>query len=113
MRNDDACKVVGIGTVNVKMYEGIILTFGNVQHVLSLKKNLISLGTLDTNGYAYSSNVGKLKICMGSMVIMQGEIFQTTCTNSWEILFLVELLYPHRRTRRMTRLLYGIFFLAI
>jgi len=30
MGNDVACKVVGIGTVKVKMYADIIHTFGNV-----------------------------------------------------------------------------------
>ena len=30
MGNDAACKLVGIGTMKVKMYDGIIHTFGNV-----------------------------------------------------------------------------------
>ena len=65
MGNDAAYKVVSIGTVKVKMYDGIICTFGNVRHVLTLKKNLISLGTLNANGYTYSSSGGKLKTCKG------------------------------------------------
>ena len=65
MRNDAACKVVGISTMKVKMYDDIIRIFGNVRHVPSLKKNLITLGTLDANGYTYSSSGGKLKICKG------------------------------------------------
>ena len=72
MGNDDTCKV--IGTVKVKMHDNIIRTFGNVQHVPYLKKNLIFLGTLDANGNTYSSSGGKLKICKGSMVIMRGEM---------------------------------------
>ena len=42
MGNDDTCKV--IGTVKVKMYDNIIRTFDNVQHVPYLKKNLIFFG---------------------------------------------------------------------
>ena len=74
MGNDDACKVFGIDTVKVNMYDNIIGTFGNVWHVPSLKKNLISLGTLDANGYKYSSSEDKLKICKVSMVIMRREM---------------------------------------
>jgi len=59
--------------VKVKMYDGIIRTFGNVRHVPALKKNLISLGTLNASGLTYSSSGGKIKICKGSLVIMRGE----------------------------------------
>ena len=38
MGNDDACKVIGIGMVKVKMYGDIVLTFGNMRHVPTLKK---------------------------------------------------------------------------
>jgi len=73
MGNNVACKIIGIGTVKIKMYDGIIRTFGNVRHVPALKKNLISLGTLDALGLTYSSGGGKIKICKGSLVVMRGE----------------------------------------
>jgi len=60
--------------VKVKIYDDIIHTFDNVRHVPSLKKKLISLGTLDANGYTYSSGGLKLKICNGSIVIMRQEM---------------------------------------
>ena len=41
MGNDDACKVIGIGMVKVKMYDNIICTFNNVRHLPTLKMNLI------------------------------------------------------------------------
>jgi len=53
MGNNVACKVVGFGTVKVKMYNDIIRTFGNVRHVPARKKNLISLGTLDARREAF------------------------------------------------------------
>ena len=62
MGNNVACKVIGFGTVKVKMYDDIIRTFGNVRHVSALKKNLISLGTLDASGLTYSSSESKIKI---------------------------------------------------
>jgi len=68
-----ACKVVIFGTMKVKMFDGIICAFDNVHHVSALKKNLISLGTLDASGLTYSSSGGKIKICKRSLVIMRVE----------------------------------------
>ena len=43
-----SCKVIGIGTVRIKMHDGIVRNLKDVRHVPHLKKNLISLGTLDS-----------------------------------------------------------------
>ena len=50
MGNNAPCKTIGIGTVRIRMADRIIRTLTNVRHVPDLKKNLISLGTLDANG---------------------------------------------------------------
>ena len=42
--NDHALKIVGIGTIKLKMYDRIIRTIQEVRHVEDLKKNLLSLG---------------------------------------------------------------------
>ena len=52
MENNVVCKVVGIGTIIVKMFDNAMRTLKDVRHVLDLKKNLISLGTLDSNGFS-------------------------------------------------------------
>ena len=46
--NDDEVKVAGIGTVKLKLHDGIVKTLGEVRHVPKLEKNLISLGRLDS-----------------------------------------------------------------
>lgn len=51
MQNDAACKVVGIGAIKIKMFNGVIRTLTEVRHVPNLKKNSISLGTLHTLGH--------------------------------------------------------------
>ncbi|TXG53494.1 hypothetical protein EZV62_022663 [Acer yangbiense] len=61
MGNNMSCKVVGIDTVRIKMFDGIIRTLFDVRHVLDLKKNLISLGTIDSQGYKYSSECGVMR----------------------------------------------------
>jgi hypothetical protein len=38
-----------------------------------VKKNLISLDTLDSNGYGYKSEGGIMKMTKGAMVVMKGQ----------------------------------------
>ena len=73
MGNDEACKVVGIDTIRIKMYDGFIRTLTDVRHVPKLKKNLISLGTLDSNGCTYKAEGGVLRISKGALVVMKGK----------------------------------------
>ena len=49
--NNVNCKVVGIGSIRIKIYDSIVRTLSDVRRVPELKKNLISLGMLDSNGY--------------------------------------------------------------
>ncbi|KAI9194535.1 hypothetical protein LWI28_006901 [Acer negundo] len=48
MGNNATCKFIRISTIKIKMFDGIVKTLSSVRHVPALKKNLISLGTLDT-----------------------------------------------------------------
>ena len=52
--NNIPCKIVGIGTVRIKMFDGVVRTRGEVRRVSDLKRNLISLNILDTKGYKYT-----------------------------------------------------------
>jgi len=72
MGNDVACKIVGMGTIRIRMHDGIVRTLKNVQHIPDLKKNLISLGTLDSLGYKYSGEGGVIRVWKGPLVMMQG-----------------------------------------
>ncbi|KAK0591233.1 hypothetical protein LWI29_037324 [Acer saccharum] len=53
------------------MYDGMVRVFRNVRYVPNLKRNLISLGTLDEEGYAYKAERGVLKASKGSLVILK------------------------------------------
>jgi transposase InsO family protein len=72
MGNDMACKIVGIGTIKVKMYDGIVRTLTEVRHVPELKKNLISTGALDTNGCKIVQENEVIKVIRGALVVMKG-----------------------------------------
>lgn len=56
MDDNASCKVFGIKNINVKMFEVIVKTLCDVRHVPGLGKNLISLGTLDSNRVSYKKH---------------------------------------------------------
>jgi hypothetical protein len=72
MGNNASCKVIGIGTIKIKMFDNVVRTLGEVRHVPEMKKNLISLGTLDSKGYSYKSEHGIMNVSKG-MVVMRGQ----------------------------------------
>ena len=73
MKNNMLCKTIGIGSIKIRMHDGIIRTLNNVRHVPDLKKNLISLGTLDSNSYKFSAEGGVLRVSKSSLVMMKGK----------------------------------------
>ena len=73
MGNDASCKVVGIGNIRIKMFDVVVRMLCDVRHVPDLRKNLISLGTLDCNGFSYKSTSGVMKVSKGVMTVMKGQ----------------------------------------
>ena len=39
MGNDASCKVIGIGNIRIKMFDGVVRTLCDVMHVPDLRKN--------------------------------------------------------------------------
>ncbi|KAH9780126.1 hypothetical protein KPL71_007968 [Citrus sinensis] len=74
MGNDASCRVIGKGTIKLKMLDGTIRELANVRHVPDLKRNLISLGMLDKMGCVIKLESGILKVLKGSMVLMKGNL---------------------------------------
>jgi hypothetical protein len=65
-------KSTGIGNIRIKMFDGVVRTLCDVRHVPEVEKNLISLGTLDSNSYDYKSVGRVMKVTKGAMVMMKG-----------------------------------------
>ncbi|KAH0669113.1 hypothetical protein KY285_023271 [Solanum tuberosum] len=74
MGNNATYKIIGIGSVRVRCHDGIVRTITEVHHVPDLKKNLISLGTLDKQGYKYMSEGGTKKVTKGSLVMLKAKL---------------------------------------
>ena len=72
MGNDASCKVIGIGNIRIKMFDGVVKTLCDVRHIPDLRKNLISLGALDSNGFCYKFESGVMKVSKGIMTVMKG-----------------------------------------
>ncbi|PKA57599.1 Retrovirus-related Pol polyprotein from transposon TNT 1-94 [Apostasia shenzhenica] len=73
MDNNSECKSVGIETVKIKIFDGVIRTLIKIRHVLDLRKNLISLGTLDNSGCTFTYSDDIIKVKKGALVVMKGE----------------------------------------
>jgi hypothetical protein len=71
MGNNNSCKTIGVGSVKIKMFNGIIRTLIDVRYVLKLKKNLIYLGVLDSGGHKFTCQGGLLKVSKGALVVMK------------------------------------------
>jgi hypothetical protein len=70
MRNDAACKIVGIDTIRIKMHDKNVRTLTNVRHIPYLKKILFFFW--DSLDYDYSGEGGANRVCNGSLVEMKG-----------------------------------------
>jgi len=62
--NNNPCEIVGIGSVQIKTDDGMTRTLKNVRYIPRMSRNLISLSTLDAEGYKYSGSNGVLKVLL-------------------------------------------------
>ena len=72
MGDDHPCNIEGMGTVRIKMNDGIVRELKEVRYVPQLKRNLISVGVLKTLSLVVSIQDGVLKMTKGSVVVMKG-----------------------------------------
>ena len=72
MGNDNTCKTVEIGSIQLKNHDGSIQFLIDVRYVPSLKKNLISLGVLESKGITITLRDGFLKIVTSALMVMKG-----------------------------------------
>ncbi|KAH9669389.1 Integrase catalytic domain-containing protein [Citrus sinensis] len=72
MGNDQPCSTMGIGTIRLKMFDGMVRELKEVRFVPTLKKNLISVGALEAKGYKATIEDDTMKFTHGAMLILQG-----------------------------------------
>ena len=72
MGNNNTCTVQGIGDIKLKLHDGKIRLLTNVRYVPGLKRNLISLGTLDEIGFLYLAKNGCLHVTKNDCIVLSG-----------------------------------------
>ncbi|XP_019057165.1 PREDICTED: uncharacterized protein LOC109116374, partial [Tarenaya hassleriana] len=72
MGNNDALQATGIGSIRLRCHDGTTRILTEVRYVPNLKKNLISLGTLESKGYTVTIRDGILKVVSGALVVLKG-----------------------------------------
>jgi hypothetical protein len=55
-------EIYGIGSIQIKVHDGTFKTLTNVSYVPKMKRNLISLGTLEAMKFKFSADNGVLKV---------------------------------------------------
>lgn len=70
MDNNHSCNVKGIGNISFKLHDNKTRTLTDVRYVPSLKRNLISLRTLDELGFYYKAENGSMHVFKGDELIL-------------------------------------------
>ena len=69
--NDDPCKTMGIGTIQLKNHNGLIQVLTDVRYVPSLKKNVISLQVLESKWLTITLRDGLLKAVTRALIMVK------------------------------------------
>jgi len=67
--NNKACKIQGMGTICLKMFDDRDFILKNVRYISELKRNLISISMFDGLGFCTRIERGMMRIYHGALVI--------------------------------------------
>lgn len=70
--NNKECNIQGRGNIKLRLTDGCEKTISDVRLVPELKRNLISVGMLDSNGFNVKIEGGTMKVNKGSLTVMKG-----------------------------------------
>ncbi|XP_073126397.1 uncharacterized protein [Henckelia pumila] len=69
--NNQSSRIKGSGNIRIRIHDGIERVLTKVRYVPELKRNLISLGTLDFQGYSFKSGADSILVSKGYLVVMK------------------------------------------
>lgn len=67
MGNNYSCKTVGLGSIRIRMHDGVVRTLTDVRHVPELRKN-----ALDSGGCKLVTSNGVMKVVRDSLIVTKG-----------------------------------------
>lgn len=65
------CRSMGVGSVRIHMFDGIVHTLSDVHYVSDLRKSLKSLGKLASLGCKVTIDKDGLKVSKGEFIVMK------------------------------------------
>ncbi|KAM1261526.1 hypothetical protein ACFX2G_027395 [Malus domestica] len=86
MGNESYSKILGIGDICLRTNLGCQLMLKDVRHIPDIRLNLISIGTLDRQGYYHHIGEGKLKLTKGLMVVARARLCCTLYRSNTKVL---------------------------
>ena len=72
MENNHSCSIQGIGDISLKLHDNKIKLLTDVRYMPGLKRNLISLGTLDELGFFYKVENSFMHVFKNDDLILTG-----------------------------------------
>ena len=60
-----------VDSIRLRNHDGLRRTLTDVRYVPDLKKNLISVGALESKGFKVIADNGVMRICSGAQVVMK------------------------------------------
>ena len=72
-RNNVSCRIVGIRTILIKIFDEVFRTLGNARHFLYSERNMIFFSTLDAKGNKYTVVGRVLQISKGARIAIKGD----------------------------------------
>jgi hypothetical protein len=66
-------EIFGIGSVQIKIHDVTFKTLTNVRYVTKIKRNLISLDTIEAMRFKFSADNGVFKVSQGNRVVLKAE----------------------------------------
>ena len=69
--NNLACKVAGIGTISLKLFDGVTRDLHQVRYIPELKRNLISLGMVYQLGYTIKAENREIHVIDKGVIVMK------------------------------------------
>ncbi|KAL6181430.1 hypothetical protein ACLB2K_048085 [Fragaria x ananassa] len=70
--NGVPCKIDGVGMVKIMMYDGVVRHLDDVAYVPEIRRNLISIGRMDSMECKCSVAGGAMEITRDNMVLVKG-----------------------------------------
>ncbi|GAB2298419.1 hypothetical protein Dimus_038532 [Dionaea muscipula] len=72
MGDGSVCRVSGMDSIRIRIFDGSVVVLHGIRHVPGLKRNLLSLGSFDDNGYRQSIFGVSFRLSCGSRIVIKG-----------------------------------------